>query len=192
MDSLLDVEETAFKQSLNDRIRGIWTRGKWPPLLTVTEKAVAAVGNYDKAVRIDNLTDLFDVFGIFEKNPLQDKTAVKIEHKLIDGYVVLPADSSVNSIFIFGTKVPDEYGDGTNGTQSSIPEFMSRMLLAYCLSDYYRSDGQHDKAFAEEQRGEEYLIQEFDRYERMGSQNTITINSYPTYYSSLLVRQNNI
>ena len=104
MDSLLDVEETAFKQSLNDRISGIWTRGKWPPLLTVTEKAVAAVGNYDKAVRIDNLTDLFDVFGIFEKNPLQDKTAVKIEHKLIDGYVVLPADSSVNSIFILGQR----------------------------------------------------------------------------------------
>jgi len=66
------------------------------------------------------------------------------------------------------------------------------MLLAYCLSDYYRSDGQNDKALAEEQRGEEYFVQELDRFERMESQNAITVNTYPTYYTSLLVRQTTV
>ena len=193
MDTLLSVEETAFKRSLNDRIRGIWTRAKWPPLLTVVEKNVAAVDvatlKADKAVQIDNATDLFDIHGVYDRNPFQDKLSKKIEHRLINGYLVLPADSTEDSIFVVGTLVPaTDYGDGT----LNIPAFMDRMLLAYCLSDYYRADGQNEKALAEEQRGEEYFVQELDRFERMESQNTITVNTYPTYYTSLLVRQTTV
>ena len=193
VDTLLSVEETAFKRSLNDRIRGIWTRAKWPPLLTVVEKNVAAVDvatlKADKAVQIDNATDLFDVHGVYDRNPFQDELSKKIEHRLINGYLVLPADSNEDSIFVVGSMVPaTDYGDGT----LNIPAFMDRMLLAYCLSDYYRSDGQNDKALAEEQRGEEYFVQELDRFERMESQNAITVNTYPTYYTSLLVRQTTI
>ena len=193
VDTLLSVEETAFKRSLNDRIRGIWTRAKWPPLLTVVEKNVAAVDvatlKADKAVQIDNATDLFDVHGVYDRNPFQDELSKKIEHRLINGYLVLPADSTEDSIFVVGSMVPaTDYGDGT----LNIPAFMDRMLLAYCLSDYYRADGQNDKALAEEQRGEEYFVQELDRFERMESQNNITVNTYPTYYTSLLVRQTTV
>ena len=42
VDSLLDVEETAFKNSLNDRVKGAWTRAKWPELMAVVELSVAA------------------------------------------------------------------------------------------------------------------------------------------------------
>jgi hypothetical protein len=193
VDTLLSVEETAFKRSLNDRIRGIWTRAKWPPLLTVVQKNVAAVDvatlKADKAVQIDNATDLFDVHGVYDRNPFQDELSKKIEHRLINGYLVLPADSTEDSIFVVGSMVPaTDYGDST----LNIPAFMDRMLLAYCLSDYYRADGQNDKAIAEEQRGEEYFVQELDRFERMESQNNITVNTYPTYYTSLLVRQTTI
>jgi hypothetical protein len=193
VDTLLSVEETAFKRSLNDRIRGIWTRAKWPPLLTVVQKNVAAVDvatlKADKAVQIDNATDLFDVHGVYDRNPFQDELSKKIEHRLINGYLVLPADSTEDSIFVVGSMVPaTDYGDGT----LNLPAFMDRMLLAYCLSDYYRADGQNDKALAEEQRGEEYFVQELDRFERMESQNAITVNTYPTYYTSLLVRQTTV
>jgi len=193
VDTLLSVEETAFKRSLNDRIRGIWTRAKWPPLLTVVQKNVAAVDiatlKADKAVQIDNATDLFDVHGVYDRNPFQDELSKKIEHRLINGYLVLPADSTEDSIFVVGSMVPaTDYGDGT----LNIPAFMDRILLAYCLSDYYRADGQNDKALAEEQRGEEYFVQELDRFERMESQNNITVNTYPTYYTSLLVRQTTV
>ena len=57
VDTLLSVEETAFKNSLNDRVKGAWTRAQWPELMTLVEKTVAAVSSpivADKAVQIDN------------------------------------------------------------------------------------------------------------------------------------------
>lgn len=190
---MLPVEESAFKRSLNDRIRGIWTKAKWPPLMVVVEKTVSSVNNAtlqaDKAIQIDNSTDLFDVFAVYTDNPYENIQASQIEYRLIGDYMVLPARTSETSVFIVGTKVPsDDYGN----TTLDIPQFMDRMLLAYCLADYYRADGQNDKAMSEEQRAEEYFAQEVDRFERMESQNFITINQYPTIGSSVLVKQTTI
>ena len=190
VDSLLTAETTAFQRSLNDRIRQIWTRAKWPPLMTVVSKSVAAVDTStvkaEKAVQIDNASDLFDVFSVHDKNPFTDNTAQEIQFTLVNGYIVLPKDTSTSTIFVVGNQVPaSDYGTGT----TSIPQFMERMLLAYAISDYYRSDGQNDKALAEEQRAEEYYQQELERFERLESQNRIKINNYPNYYSNLLVHQ---
>ena len=93
MDTLLSVEETAFKNSLNDRVKGAWTRAQWPELLTVVEKSVAAITSpivADKAVQIDHDANLMDVFSVFDKNPLSDRTAFKLDYNLINGYLVLP------------------------------------------------------------------------------------------------------
>ena len=193
VDTLLSVEESAFKRSLNDRIRGIWTKAKWPTLMVVVEKPVSTVNNAtlqaEKAIQIDNSTDLFDVFAVYTDNPYENIQASQIEYRLIGDYMVLPARTSETSVFIVGTKVPsDDYGN----TTLDIPQFMDRMLLAYCLADYYRADGQNDKALSEEQRDEEYFAQEIDRFERMESQNFITINQYPTIGSSVLVKQTTI
>lgn len=193
VDTLLSVEETAFKRSLNDRIRGIWTRAKWPPLTTVVEKSVSSVNvatlKADKSVQIDNATDLFDVHGVYDRNPYSDNQAQQIEHRIIADYLVLPNNTTQSTVFVLGTQVPStDYGN----TELNIPAFMDRMLLAYCLSDFYRSDGQNEKAIAEEQRGEEYFVQELDRFERMESQNQIKIAVRPTYYTSLLVRQTTV
>lgn len=189
MDTLLSVEETAFKRSLNDRIRGIWTRAKWPPLAVVVQKSISAVSNAslsaDKTVQVDN-SELFDIHGVWDRNPYTDNQALMVEYNLLGDYLVLPNSLNVSSVFIVGTSVPaTDYGDGT----TTIPQFMERMLLAYCLSDYYRADGQSDKALVEEQRAEEYLMQELERFERMGSQNQIKVNVYPTNLTTLLVRQ---
>ena len=190
MDSLLAAETTAFQRSLNDRIRQIWTRAKWPPLITVVSKNLAAVDTAtvkaDKAVQIDNASDLLDVFSIYTKNPFSDNTAQEVEFSLIDGYIVCPKATSVSTIFVVGSQVPaNDYGTGT----TTIPQFMERMLLAYALADYYRAEGQNDKALAEEQRAEEYFQQELERFERLESQNKIKIRVYPNYYTNLLVHQ---
>ena len=158
--------------------------------MTVVSKSVAAVDTStvkaEKAVQIDNATDLFDVFSVHDKNPFTDNTAQEIQFTLVNGYIVLPKDASTSTIFVVGNQVPaSDYGTGT----TSIPQFMERMLLAYAISDYYRSDGQNDKALAEEQRAEEYYQQELERFERLESQNRIKINNYPNYYSNLLVQQ---
>jgi hypothetical protein len=181
VDTLLSQEETALKNSLNDRIRGAWTRAKWPDVQTVVEKSVAAVTSpivADKAVQIDNASDLMDVFQVYTKNPLTDRNAILLDYQLINGYLVLPADSSASSVFIVGNQVPaSDYGTGT----TDLPAFLERYLLLACVADYYKADGQLDKAMAQEQMAEETLALELDRVERLNSMNKITINSYPSY-----------
>ena len=181
VDTLLSQEETALKNSLNDRIRGAWTRAKWPDVQTVVEKSVAAVTSpivADKAVQIDNASDLMDVFQVWTKNPLTDRNAILLDYQLINGYLVLNADSSADSVFIVGNQVPaSDYGTGT----TDLPAFLERYLLLACVADYFKADGQLDKAMAQEQMAEETLALELDRVERLNSMNKITINSYPSY-----------
>ena len=181
VDTLLSQEETALQNSLNDRIRGAWTRAKWPDVQTVVEKSVASVSSpivADKAVQIDNASDLMDVFQVWTKNPLTDRNAILLDYQLINGYLVLPADSTASSVFIVGNQVPaSDYGTGT----TDLPAFLERYLLLACVADYYKADGQLDKAMAQEQMAEETLALELDRVERLNSMNKITINSYPSY-----------
>jgi hypothetical protein len=181
VDNLLSQEETALKNSLNDRIRGAWTRAKWPDVQTVVEKSVAAVTSpivADKAVQIDNASDLMDVFQVWTKNPLTDRNAILLDYQLINGYLVLPANSTASSVFIVGNQVPaSDYGTGT----TDLPAFLERYLLLACVADYYKADGQLDKAMAQEQMAEETLALELDRVERLNSMNKITVNTYPSY-----------
>ncbi len=181
VDTLLSQEETALKNSLNDRIRGAWTRAKWPDVQTVVEKSVASVTSpivADKAVQIDNASDLMDVFQVWTKNPLTDRNAILLDYQLINGYLVLPADSTASSVFIVGNQVPaSDYGTGT----TDLPAFLERYLLLACVADYYKADGQLDKAMAQEQMAEETLALELDRVERLNSMNKITVNTYPSY-----------
>jgi len=148
------------------------------------------------AVKIDTATDLYDVFGVYNRNPYKDSNAVRIEHTLIDGYLVLPKSAKATSVFVVGSKVPhDDYGEGYFSGQgrTDIPAFMEQMLIAYAMADFYRSDGQNDKALAEEQKAEEYNQQALDRFERTESQNQITVNTYPpSNYSNLQITQRNV
>jgi len=190
VDTLLTAEETALKRSLTDRVRGAWTRAKWPDLINVLTMTVAAVSSStlkaDKAVRINNDANLFDVFSVWNKVPWEDRTAVQIKFSLMGGYLVLPPNTSETTVYVVGSKVPsDDYG----GSETNLPQFLERHLLAACIADYYVADGMNDKAQLENARAEEYLLQEIDRFERLQSQNKIVINSYPAMWPTLLVTQ---
>ena len=171
VDSLLSVEEAALKNSLNDRIRGAWTRAKWPEVQTVVEKAVAPVTSplkADKAVQIDNAVDVMDVFQVYNKNPLTERTAVQLTYNLINGYLILSADSTEDSVFIVGNQVPaNDYGTGT----TNLPAFLERYLLLACLADFYKANNQLDKSMQQEQLAEETLALELDRVERLQLRN---------------------
>lgn len=201
VDTLLDSEKTAFSNSLNHRIKQIWVRAKWPDLTVVVEKTLQIISEDNlkakKAVRIDTATDLFDVFGVFDRNPYQDSNAIRIDHTLIDGYLVLPKNTSATKVFVVGSKVPhDDYGESYFSGQgrNDIPAFMEWSLIAYGMSDFYRSDGQNEKAMLEEQKAEEYIQQALERFERVESQNQVTVNSYPSSHSSShqVISQRNI
>jgi len=188
VDSLLAVEETAFKNSLNDRVKGAWTRAKWPELMKVVELSVAATTTpvpADKAVQIDN-SAILDVFGVYDKNPYADRTAVQIDYRLVDGYLILPAESSDTSVFVVGNQVPaNDYGDGT----TTLPRFLERYLLLACVSDWYKADGQLEKSLAQEQMAEETLALEIDRVERLEGMNKIAVQTYPSYQLGVSILQ---
>ena len=181
--TLTEVDEFFFKQAVNTRADLVWSRIKWPELQTLVEKTVAATTSpiaADKAVQIDNAVDVQDVFKVYNKNPLTDRSAILIDFQLINGYVVLPANSTQSSIFIMGNLVRPEYGK-ESGDEQNVPMFLMNYLVAGCLSDFLRGDGQTEAAMQEEQRAEEYLALEMDRAERIESQNKITFNTYPSY-----------
>jgi hypothetical protein len=181
--TLTEVDEFFFKQAVNTRADLVWSRIKWPELQTLVEKTVAATTSpiaADKAVQIDNAVDIQDVFKVYNKNPLTDRSAILIDFQLINGYVVLPANSTQSSIFIMGNLVRPEYGKDS-GEEQNVPMFLMNYLLAGILSDFLRGDGQTEKAMQEEQRAEEYLALEMDKAERIESQNKITFNTYPSY-----------
>lgn len=188
VDQLLASEETAFKNSLNDRVKGAWTRAKWPELMTVVELSVAATTTpvaADKAVQIDN-SSVLDVFGVYDKNPYADRTAVQLDYRLVNGYIVLPAESSATSIFVVGNQVPpSDYGVGT----ITLPRFLERYLVLACVSDWYKADGMLEKSLAEEQIAEETLALEIDRVERLEGMNKITIQTYPSYTLGVSILQ---
>lgn len=188
VDQLLASEETAFKNSLNDRVKGAWTRAKWPELMTVVELSVAATTTpvaADKAVQIDN-SSVLDVFGVYDKNPYADRTAVQLDYRLVNGYIVLPAESSATSIFVVGNQVPpSDYGVGT----TTLPRFLERYLVLACVSDWYKADGMLEKSLAEEQIAEETLALEIDRVERLEGMNKITIQTYPSYTLGVSILQ---
>ena len=262
VDTLLTAEETALKRSLNDRVRGAWTRSKWPELINVVTKTVAAVSSAtlkaDRAVQIDNAADLFDVYAVWDKVPWEDRTARQISYSLLGGYLVLPADTSETTVYVVGSQVPaNDYGDSrtiTNATNAtpiivtsashglstgdvitiegvvgntnanaewvitkidansfsldgsagnagytsggtftgSLPQFLERHLLSAAIADHYRAEAQNEKSNLEENKAEEYLLQEIDRVERLQQQNRIVINSYPALWPTVLITQTTV
>jgi hypothetical protein len=73
-----------------------------------------------------------------------------------------------------------------------LPAFMERFLLAFAVADWYRADGQNDKAQQSDARGENFLLEEIDRAERIQSQNKITITQYQAPWPTLLVTQTTV
>ena len=116
VDALLDHEKLDFTNSLNHRIKQIWTKHKWPDLTVVVEKRLVAINTdtvkADKAISLENDGSLFDVYGVFSGNPYEERTAERFEYTLIDNHIILPKGIKVDSVFIVGSKVPaDNYED---------------------------------------------------------------------------------
>jgi hypothetical protein len=180
--TLTQVDEFFFKESLNSRAQTAWHRCKWPELLKLVEKSVGSTTNptADKAVQIDNDSNIMEIHQVYSKNPYTDRTAIQLDFKLLDGFLILPAKSPVTSVFIVGTTVRPTYGKDA-GEETNVPEFLANYLVAGSLSDFLRGDGQTEAGMREENRSEEYLALEIDRAERLQSQNKITFNTYPSY-----------
>ena len=201
VDELLDQEISDFSHSLNHRIKQIWVKSRWPDLTVVVEKTLQVIDTSrlkaENGVRIDNANDLYEVYAVFEKNPYEDHTAVRLPFYLLDGHLVVSQSIKANKIFIIGSRVPaNDYSDGYfsgSGGRNDIPAFMEFSLLAYAMHDYYLADGQADKALVQLQKAEEHVLEAVERFERLESQNRVTVNVYPpSNFGSYLLAQRNI
>ena len=104
VDELLDQEISDFSHSLNHRIKQIWVKSRWPDLTVVVEKTLQVIDTSrlkaENGVRIDNANDLYEVYAVFEKNPYEDHTAVRLPFYLLDGHLVVPQSIKADKIFI--------------------------------------------------------------------------------------------
>ena len=138
------------------------------------------------------------MFGVYTvKNPYEEKNAIRIDHTLIGWIFNFTQVNNSDHGFVVVGKVPhDDYGEGYFSSSGSyredIPAFMEWMLLAYAMHDHYLADGQNDKAMSELQKAEEYLSQALDRFERIESQNQVTVNSPSAPYHTNTISQRNI
>lgn len=60
----------------------------------------------------------------------------------------------------------------------NIPAIFENYLISSILSDFLRGDGQHESAYREEARAEEFLLRQIDRVERLQQQNRPTVTQY--------------
>ena len=167
----LDATDKFFLlNSLNVRARDAWSRAQWPELISIDELTLSAVGQFAKASPVVTK----DILNCYDKSPWIDQTAQTVFYTLIDGRIVLDPNYPGTKLFALVKAPFIAY------TESSvdIPTFLESHLISAILSDFFRGDGAYDKANAEEQRSEEFLLRQMDRVEKTQQQNTPLVGSY--------------
>jgi hypothetical protein len=116
----------------------------------------------------------FDVLGIFSENPYTDKRATPIDFKLLNGQVHLdPSYASLDKVWILTKKPFIQISAG-----QSVPAIFQNFLLSSILADFYRADGQQNKAMYEDQRAEKALDDQVDKLERQNLQAQVPVITY--------------
>ena len=75
--------------------------------------------------------------------------------------------------------VNQTYNDYTEG--SDIPAIFENYLITGIYADFLRGDGQGQSASIEDNRSENFLLNQIDRVERLQQQNRPVINTYPRH-----------
>ena len=116
----------------------------------------------------------FDVVGIFSENPYTDNRATPIDFKLLNGQVHLdPSYASLDKVWVLTKKPFVQISAG-----QSVPAIFENFLLCSILADFYRADGQQNKAMYEDQRAEKALDDQVDKLERQNLQAQVPVITY--------------
>jgi len=166
-----------FKQSLNSRLRDAWDRADWPELIELkTLPLTRDTANVLSTGQVD-----FDVLEVWDKHPYGDQTAQKILYQIIESDVLMRPTFTGSEIVVLAKKKFTDYEEG-----SLVPSFLENYLLSAILADFFKGDGQADRAIREENQAEEYMARAFDRVERLQQQNRPTIGQYSTTNPTLI------
>ncbi len=115
-----------------------------------------------------------DILGIFNKNPYTNRDASSIDFKLLDGQVYLDTNYTQGGTIWMLTR--KKYAEVYPG--GDVPAIFEGFLVSAILADFYRADGQQNKAMYEDQQAEKSLLDQIDRSERQNLQDQISIITY--------------
>lgn len=170
-----------FENNLNARIRDAWDRLDWPELIQVEELPVGSDGVASKTTgKVSS-----DILEAWNKNPFQERSAVKVEYTIVDSKIILPTTFDQSSVYVLSKKIFSEY----DNSSTDIPKFLENFVISAVFADFLRGDGQHEKASIEESRAEEYLLRQIDRVEKLQQQNKPVIGTYPVNYPNGIIYQ---
>ena len=152
-------------------------------------KSIAAVDTStikaDKAVQIDNASDLFDVFSVHDKSLLLIMPQEMEFTWLTDTSFCQKIHPLRLSLSWVAKYQPQIMAPLQRPFPSSWSEYFWHMQLQITTGLMVKMT----KPWSKNKRAEEYVQQELERFERLESQNRIKINGYQNYYSNLLVQQ---
>ena len=111
------------------------------------------------------------------KDVIYNIKAVRFKPDNVTMVRVLPIDELIH---LSARGINWEVVTEVQSPNTGIPAFMESMLLSYTMADYYRADGQNEKAMVEESKGDEHMQTALDRFERLEGQNRISVATYST------------
>jgi len=118
----------------------------WPRFLTVGEERVVTSGvvPYEES----GLSFIDTFLRIHRTQPYSSSSAQDFDFIVTSaGAQIIEGSLASTTAFVtYRAQLRDTYGDGTNGTVTTIPEEWYQYIAHGTLADFLRMDGQHEKA----------------------------------------------
>lgn len=114
-----------------------------------------------------------DVLEVYSNNPYEGNRAYPVKFNLLDSRVILDKDYNNSKVWMLCRK---PFTEVTN--TGSVPAIFESYLVSAILADFYRADGQQNKAMYEDQQADEALLKQLDKFERQGLQSQIPVVTY--------------
>ena len=114
-----------------------------------------------------------DVLNLYDRNPFEDTSAREINYRLIDSLLEIDPSYKNSHVWLLTRKPFKEIN-----SSGFVPAMFETFLVSATLADFYRADGQQNKAQYEEAQAEEALTKQLDRIERQNQQARISVITY--------------
>jgi hypothetical protein len=165
--------KTMMVAAANDRIADAWEWADWPELCRVEERTVQ--GNATSGYYLDYVqageTEMGEIFNVYRDNPATHVAPREIGYTLLGDSIRFPDDDSIpTDVWVRFRIRPVDHVERvtavgmTAALLETVPAVIAKAVDYMLTADLLDEDGQTDKAMLNEQRGENELIKERDKY----------------------------
>jgi len=174
--------QTMLVAAANSRIEDAWEWADWPELMRVEERTVQ--GNETTGFYIDYVqageTEMGEIFAVYRDNPATHVAPREIGFVLLGDSIRFPEGTDLpDDVYVRFRIRPTTYT--TANLSATVPAVIAKAVDYMLTADLLDEDGQTDKAMLNEQRAENELIKERDKYyfqQQQPSRWTARVNQY--------------